>query len=131
VSKKIFLIAGENSGDLHASNLVREIRKIDPSIEFTGLGGPQMQQAGVNLLANMVGKLAIIGLSKVITNLERLFRVYRKTKNYLKENLPDVIILIDYPGFNLDLIAPLAHKLSIPVIYYITPQVWAWRKKRI
>jgi len=125
------MIAGENSGDLHASNVVKRIKKIDPSIEFHGLGGPQMKQAGVQLRANMVEKLAIIGISRVISNFERVWRIFRRTRHFLETHPPDLLILIDYPGFNLDLIAPAAHKLGIPIIYYITPQVWAWRKKRI
>lgn len=129
-AKDIFIIAGENSGDLHGSNLVRELLKMDPELRITGFGGEQMKQAGVNLLANIVDRLAIIGLTGIIKNAERLIRLYRKACRFLDEVKPAAVILIDYPGFNFK-IMKAARKRNIPVIYYIMPQVWAWHRSRI
>lgn len=129
-AKDLFIIAGENSGDLHGSNLVRELLKLDPSLRISGIGGSQMRQAGVNLLANIVDRLAIIGFTGVIKNAERLFRLYRKVIHFLDDVRPAAVILIDYPGFNFKVMRA-AKKRSIPVVYYIMPQVWAWHRSRI
>jgi len=129
-AKDIFIIAGENSGDLHGSNLVRELLKLDPELKIGGIGGEQLKQAGVSLLANIVDRLAIIGLTGVIKNAERILRLYFKVLRYLDEVRPAAVILIDYPGFNFK-IMKAAKKRGIPVIYYIMPQVWAWHRSRI
>lgn len=129
--KKIFFIAGENSGDQRAANVVRHIRELQPDWELEGLGGPLMQKAGMRLIRNMVNDLAIVGLVEVLTKAPKIIQVYRMVRQYLTINRPDAIVLIDYPGFNLGLIAPFAKKLGIPVIYYIVPQVWAWHRGRI
>jgi len=130
LSGKIFIIAGENSGDLHGSNLAKNLLREMPELQIYGLGGSQMEQAGVHLIHNIVDRLAIIGLFGVIVNAERIIRIYRKTRKWLKENKPDVLICIDYPGFNLR-ISQEAKRMGIKVVYYICPQVWAWHKKRI
>ena len=129
-AKDIFIVAGENSGDLHGSNLVREILKLDPELSVTGIGGGQLQQAGVKLIANIVDRLAIIGLTGVLRNAERIIRLYRKALRYLEERRPALVILIDYPGFNFRVMRA-AKKRGIPVVYYIMPQVWAWHQSRI
>jgi lipid-A-disaccharide synthase len=129
-AKDLFIIAGENSGDLHGSNLVRELLKLDPSLRISGIGGSQMRQAGVNLLANIVDRLAIIGFTGVIKNAERLFRLYRKVVHFLDDVRPAAVILIDYPGFNFKVMRA-AKKRGVPVVYYIMPQVWAWHRSRI
>lgn len=129
--RKIFLIAGENSGDQPAGKLVREILRARPDWTLAGLGGPQMEAAGMRLLRNMVNDLAIVGLVEVLTKAPQIFQVYRMVKRYLTEERPDAVILVDYPGFNLKLIAPLAHKLGITVFYYIVPTFWAWDYKRV
>jgi lipid-A-disaccharide synthase len=129
-AKDLFIIAGENSGDLHGSNLVKELLKLDPSLRISGIGGSQMRQAGVNLLANIVDRLAIIGFTGVIKNAERLFRLYRKVIHFLDDVRPAAVILIDYPGFNFKVMRA-AKKRGIPVVYYIMPQVWAWHRSRI
>lgn len=128
---KIFLIAGENSGDQPAGQLVREIRKLRPDWEMAGLGGPQMEAAGMELKRNMVNDLAIVGLVEVLTKAPQIIKVYRMVRKYLKEERPDAVVLVDYPGFNLKLIAPFAHKLGLKVIYYIVPTFWAWDYHRI
>jgi len=129
-ASNLFIIAGENSGDLHGSNLVRQLLELDPELRIHGFGGEQMKQAGVNLLANIVDRLAIIGFTGILRNAQRIFRLYRKACAFFDEHRPDAVILIDYPGFNFK-IMKAARKRGIPVIYYIMPQVWAWHRSRI
>ncbi len=124
-----FIIAGENSGDLHGANLVRAVKARYPRTRFTGLGGRQMKAAGVDLLANIVKELAIIGLAGVVQNLPKIRRLFNRTVSWLRQHRPDAIILVDYPGFNIR-IADQAKRLGIPVIWYISPQVWAWHGSR-
>lgn len=123
------IVAGEASGDLHGGNLVREMRRIDPDIRFSGVGGKQMQEAGVELLAD-AADMAVVGLTEVGFKLGLILRVMRRLKISLKKDPPDLVILIDYPDFNLPL-ARTARKCGVKVLYYISPQVWAWRKGRI
>lgn len=129
-AKDIFIIAGENSGDLHGSNLVRELLKMDPTLRISGIGGNQLQQAGVNLIANIVDRLAIIGLTGVLWNAERIIRLYIKVLRFFDSVKPAAVILIDYPGFNFKVMRA-AKKRGIKVVYYIMPQVWAWHQSRI
>ncbi len=128
-SKRIFIIAGENSGDLHGANLVRAIRKMDSSIEFKGLGGPQLESAGVSLLVNIIEDYAIIGFWEIIKNLSKFSKLFKKVVEELRSGDYSAIILIDYPEFNLK-VAREAKKLNIPIIYYVSPQIWAWRRGR-
>jgi lipid-A-disaccharide synthase len=128
---KIFLVAGENSGDMHGANLVRHIKRLRPDWELSGVGGPQMEKAGMKLLRNMVNDLAIVGFMEVISKAPTIWRVRNMIKAHLEKDRPDAIILIDYPGFNLLLMAPLAKKLGIKVLYYIVPQFWAWHRSRV
>jgi len=127
---KIFLIAGENSGDIHGSNMLRALMRLHPNLEAVGLGGPQLEGAGMKLRTNMVKNLAIIGFAGVIKNFWTIRRIFLDTEEYLRQNRPDAIILIDYAGFNLRM-AERAKKLGIPVIWYVSPQIWAWHKERI
>jgi lipid-A-disaccharide synthase len=126
---KVMIVAGEASGDLHGGNLVRAMRRIDPGLSFYGVGGKRMQSAGVELLAD-AADMAVVGLTEVAFKLGTILRVMRRLKASLAERRPDLVILIDYPDFNLPL-ARAAHKRGIKVLYYISPQVWAWRKGRI
>jgi lipid-A-disaccharide synthase len=128
---RLFLIAGENSGDQRAAGVVRHICRLRPEWELSGLGGPQMEAAGMRLVRNMVDDLAIVGLVEVLTKAPKVLRVYRMVKKRFIEERPDAVILVDYPGFNLGLVAPLAKRLGIRVIYYVIPQVWAWHRGRI
>jgi len=128
-SKRIFIIAGENSGDLHGSNLVKAIRKMDSSIEFKGLGGPQLASAGVTLMMNIVEDFAIIGFWEILKNLSKFKKLFKSVVDELKNGNYSGIILIDYPEFNLK-VAREANKLGIPIIYYVSPQIWAWRRGR-
>jgi lipid-A-disaccharide synthase len=123
------IVAGEASGDLHGGNLVRAMHQIDPGLAFYGVGGKRMQTAGVELLAD-VADMAVVGLTEVVFKLGTILRVMRRLKVSLLEVRPDLVILIDYPDFNLPL-ARAARKRGVKVLYYISPQVWAWRKGRI
>jgi len=123
------IVAGEASGDLHGGNLVREMRALLPELDFSGIGGKKMEAAGVRLIAD-VADMAVVGLTEVIGKLAAVLAVMRKLKTMLKEDPPALLILIDYPDFNLPL-AKAAHRQGIKVLYYISPQVWAWRKGRV
>ena len=128
-ARRVMIVAGEASGDLHGGNLVRAMHRIDPDIRFTGVGGKQMRQAGVKLLAD-AADMAVVGLTEVVFRLRMILGVLRRLKALLKRDPPDLVILIDYPDFNLPL-ARTAKKCGVKVLYYISPQVWAWRKGRV
>ena len=123
------IVAGEASGDLHGSNLVKEIHRIDSSIRFYGIGGKKLKEAGVELIASS-SDMAVVGLTEVVFKLKFILKVMGLLKKSLREDKPDLLILIDYPDFNLFL-ARTARKNGVRVFYYISPQVWAWRKRRI
>jgi lipid-A-disaccharide synthase len=123
------IVAGEASGDLHGGNLIREMQRIDPDLIFYGLGGVRMKAAGVKLLAD-AADTAVVGLTEVVFKLGTILQVMHRLKTSLKKERPDLVILIDYPDFNLHL-ARIARRLGLKVLYYISPQVWAWRKGRI
>ena len=125
---RYYFIAGERSGDLHGGNLVREILKLDPAAELRGIGGEYMRDAGVTLSVNY-GELAFMGFLEVVKNFGTISRYTRKCKADILNYKPDVIILIDYGGFNMR-IASFAKKNHIKVFYYIAPKVWAWYQKR-
>jgi len=123
------IVAGEASGDLHGSGLVRELFKLNPNLEISGIGGDKMQQQGVKLLYH-VKQMSVLGFGDVIKRFPFFKKVYSQLVCYLKENQPRLLILIDYPGMNLKL-AKAAQKLGIKVFYYIAPQVWAWGRGRV
>ncbi len=123
------IIAGEASGDLHGAQLVRQVKKLDSDVDFFGIGGSNMRAAGVNIKID-ASKLAVIGLVEVIKHYRQLVSYLNEMKDLLKSQRPDLLILIDYPGFNLRL-AKAAKALKIKVLFYISPQVWAWRKGRV
>lgn len=127
--KKIMIIAGEASSDLHASNLVTSLKEILPDIKFFGLGGEKMQKAGVELIYNLVD-LAVVGFFEVLKNLTKFKEIFNQTLERLDQEKVDLVILVDYPGFNLRL-AKEVKKRNIPIIYFISPQIWAWGKNRI
>jgi len=129
MNKKIFISAGEPSGDLHASNLIKELKKLEPNFEFSGIGCDNMEALGVRMLHRM-DKLSIIGLWEVFSHITIIRNIFGKIKKEIGEKKIDLAILIDYPGFNLYL-AKMLYKRRIPCIYYITPQLWAWGKWRI
>lgn len=127
--KNILIIAGEASGDIHAANLITALKGLSGNLFFFGIGGARMDASGVNLVERME-KLSIIGVSEVFQKIIHVRRAYKKIVDRARGLSPDVAILVDYPGFNL-LVAKALKKMGIPVIYYITPQVWAWGKRRI
>ena len=126
---KYYIIAGEASGDLHASNLVAEIKKKDKKAEFRGCGGDLMKAQGVDLLKHY-RTMAYMGFVEVAVNLRKVLGNISKCKQDIIEYQPDVVILVDYPGFNLR-IAEFAHEKGFKVLYYISPQVWAWKRRRV
>ncbi|MGZ3591723.1 MAG: lipid-A-disaccharide synthase [Thermodesulfobacteriota bacterium] len=128
-SKKILLVAGEVSGDLHGSHLVEAIQSIDPEIRFFGVGGEGLKRVGMKLLYPSQS-LSVVGITEVLLKLRPILRALRGLKKSLDRERPDLIILIDFPDFNLRL-AKIAHRRGIPILYYVSPQVWAWRPKRI
>jgi len=129
--KHIIVIAGEASGDMHAAALIREIRSLNPNVTFSGLGGTQMEEAGVHLYANLVD-LAVMGFAEVLKHLGRFKNLFLLALKKIEETNADCVILIDYPGFNLRLARRIKElKLNAKVIYYISPQVWAWHKERV
>jgi lipid-A-disaccharide synthase len=123
------IVAGEASGDLHGANLVRAMYKLAPELSFFGIGGPRMREAGVDTLVD-ASEMAVVGLIEVIAHFDVISRAYLTLKKIISANPPDLLILIDYPDFNLR-IAGLAKKAGVPVLYYISPQVWAWRVGRV
>jgi len=125
----VMIIAGEASGDLHGSNLVKAMRELDKDIEFMGIGGKRMAQAGVEILFS-ASEMSVVGLTEVWGKLGTIVGASRRLKSVLKNDHPDLLILIDYPDFNLHM-AGLAKRFQVPVLYYISPQVWAWRKGRV
>jgi lipid-A-disaccharide synthase len=128
-SRTIMIVAGETSGDLHGSSLVRAMRELDPGLQFRGIGGRRMQDAGVKLMAN-AADMAVVGLTEVIVKLNNIRKVLNLMKADLKAIKPDLLILIDYPDFNL-MLGKAAKACGVRVFYYISPQVWAWRRGRI
>jgi lipid-A-disaccharide synthase len=128
-SKKIMLIAGEVSGDLHGAHLVETIRKINPGIEFFGVGGEGLEKKGMRLLHH-VRSLSVVGISEAFRKLGAALKTLKELKLAMEREKPNLVILIDYPEFNLRL-ARSAHQKEIPVLYYISPQIWAWRPGRV
>ena len=127
--KKLFIVAGESSGDLQGSVVTRALLEQSPDMQIKALGGPLMQQAGAELVADLTGH-AVVGLVEGVRNVSKIFATYRRVVGLLKAESPAAVLLIDYPEFNLRL-ARRARELGIPVMYYISPQVWAWRRWRV
>jgi lipid-A-disaccharide synthase len=128
-SKKILLVAGEVSGDLHGSHLVEAIQRIDPEVQFFGVGGEGLERKGMKLLYRSQS-LSVVGITEVFFKLRPILKALRGLKKSLDQEKPDLVILVDFPGFNLRM-AKIAHRRGIPVLYFISPQVWASRPKRI
>lgn len=126
---EVMIIAGEASGDAHAAELITELRRRFPALRFFGCGGARMAAAGCDLLVHD-RELAVMGLVEVVRHLPRLRRLLGRLNTALRERRPQGIILVDFPDFNLRL-AAAAHALEIPVVYFISPQLWAWRGGRV
>lgn len=125
----LFFVAGESSGDMHGAHLIQALRRSAPGLTCEGLGGGAMAEAGMTLRHDLAGQ-AIMGFTEVVKHYPAIRRLFHETVAHLRAHRPDALVLIDYPGFNLRL-AEKAHALGIPVIYYISPQVWAWKQKRM
>jgi len=128
-SKHIIIVAGEASGDMRAAGLARALKELDPSLKLTGIGGGYMREAGVECFTDIT-ELAVIGIAEVVKNFGRIKKVFDQTLRQIDITRPDLVILVDYPGFNLRLAREIK-KRGIKIIYYISPQVWAWREKRV
>lgn len=126
--KQVMLVVGEASGDLYGAQLVKRLLQQDPTLEIFGVAGEGLKQAGIRVVLD-VARLTGMGLTELVGSLWTLWQAFGLLKRLLKEKRPDLLILIDFPEFNLRL-ARLAKKLGIPVLYYISPQVWAWRRYR-
>ena len=126
---RLLVVSGEPSGELYAALLVRHLRELRPGLEVFGLGGDHLQAEGATLLAH-VRDLAVIGLLEVLSHLRELRAVFRRVLDEVDRDPPAAAVLVDYPDFNLRLARQL-HRRGIPVVYYVSPQVWAWRRGRV
>jgi lipid-A-disaccharide synthase len=126
---KLAIVAGEASGDLHASEVVRELKKVVPGLQTFGIGGDLLSREGM-LLLHHASEMGIVGLFNVIRHLPMFRQVFRELVSRIEQERPDAVLLIDFPDFNLR-VARRSKELGVPVIYYISPQLWAWRRGRI
>ncbi len=126
---RIFLSAGEASGDLHGAHLVRAIRRIRPEVHMNCMGGPLLEGAGARVIVHN-GDIAVVGLFEVLGHVKSIYRAYLRIRSHLIEERPDLVVLIDFPDFNFFL-GRLAKRVGLRVFYYISPQVWAWRMGRV
>jgi lipid-A-disaccharide synthase len=132
MSKRIVIIAGENSGDTHAANVMREMLALAPGTKFLGLGGPRMREVGGPGIEDWVETAAVVGITDVLARLGYFKQRMNACLEAVAEEKPDAVILIDYPGFNLRLAKAIRQqKIATRILYYISPQVWAWKKGRI
>ncbi|MBT3197637.1 MAG: lipid-A-disaccharide synthase, partial [Gammaproteobacteria bacterium] len=127
--KEVMLSVGEPSGDLHAARLLEQLNLRNASIHCFGMGGARMRKQGFEAVVG-IEQMAVMGLFEIIRHFPTLYGVLRKMRQLLQQRRPDLLILVDYPGFNLWL-AKHAKKLGIPVLYYISPKIWVWRERRI
>lgn len=128
-ARRIFFLAGEQSGDLHGSLVIRHLLRADPTVQVDGIGGPMMKEAGMNCIHSS-DELAVIGFVEVLKNIRHLYRILNDVREWFKNERPDMVVLIDYPGFN-QRVAEIARQMGIYVLYYICPQVWAWHASRV
>ena len=126
---RVYLVAGEASGDRLAADLLRELKK-NPKLKAYGVGGPMLKAAGQEQSLNLA-KHAVVGLTDVLKNLPKFLKIFREVMHEIAEVNPDVVILVDYPGFNLRLAKALHGQRNAPaIVYYVSPQVWAWKAGR-
>jgi lipid-A-disaccharide synthase len=129
LSLRLLLSCGEASGDLYAGALTRELRALEPSAAVAGLGGPQLEAAGGTLIDDY-RDISATGLIEPLSKLPRLVEARKRLVDWARAERPDALVLIDFSGFNLRL-APAIKALGVPIVYYISPQIWAWRRKRL
>ena len=127
--REVLFVAGEASGDLHAARVADSLAAKAPDLRMTGVGGSRMQAAGVELIED-ISRLAVMGFVEVLEHIPRHWLLLRRIKREILSGRPGLVVLLDYPGFNIK-VAELAHKHGVPVLYYITPQVWAWGANRL
>lgn len=131
-AKTIYFVAGESSGDNHGAALMQSLRRLDPALHFAGRGGPQMSQVAGGTFRNWIDRAAVVGLWEVIKNYGYFRAQFRQTLEEIRREKPVAVVLIDYPGFNLRLSRALQRWKDRPhLLYYISPQVWAWNRRRI
>jgi lipid-A-disaccharide synthase len=128
-SRRVLLVAGEASGDVHGADLLAALRARVPEVEVFGIGGPQLRAAGMETIVD-VGEVATVGVTEAVGRLRALVRAYRTLARGIRQAPPDLCVFIDFPEFNLRL-ARVAKRAGVPVLYYIGPQVWAWRRGRV
>lgn len=129
-AKRVVIIAGEESGDLHAANLIQRLKITHPNIHISGIGGKHMSNAGAELVADLAC-YGVTGITEVLRHFKVIRNAFNAIKTHLKKHPPDLLILVDYPGFNLRLAKYAKEKLNLKILYYISPQIWAWKAKRI
>jgi len=129
-SPRVLIIAGEASGDLHGAFLVREMLSMNSRLRFFGIGGNNMKAAGVELLAH-AADIAVVGISEVFSKVFTFWKIISRLRKSMDALHPDLVILIDFPDFNLNIVARAAKKRNLKIFYYISPQVWAWRAGRV
>ena len=127
--EKIFIISGEDSGDLHGAKLMASIKQVNQNTEFFGIGGNRMQSEGLQLTEH-IRNLNVVGIFEVIRHYSRIKKIFNKTIDEIIKIKPNKVILIDYPGFNLRIAKKLS-ALNFDITYFILPQVWAWKESRI
>lgn len=125
---KVMFSAGEASGDTHAASVAKALRQICPDVTMFGMGGDLMAAQGVDIIYD-IKNLGYIGIVEIVKALPEFFKLRRFLKEAMMREKPDVVVCVDYPGFNMKL-AKVAHELGIPVVYYIAPTIWAWHKSR-
>lgn len=127
--RRVMVVAGEASGDIYGADVIRAVQQQNPAVQFFGIGGARMREAGCETYVD-TAQMAVMGLIEVLKHLDVIAPAFLRLKKILQEDPPDLLLLIDYPGFNLRL-AKVARKAGVPVLYYISPSVWAWKKGRI
>ncbi|MBU1194739.1 MAG: lipid-A-disaccharide synthase [Proteobacteria bacterium] len=128
--RHVMVLTGEPSGDFHGARLIHQIRSIDPNIYFSGIGGPDLKSENVDLFYN-IDQLSAMGLVEVLMQFSKIKEAFGVFRQKLKTHTPDLLILIDYPGFNLKAAKFAKEHYNLKILYYITPKVWAWKKSRI
>lgn len=126
---RVLIVSGEASGDHHAAQLITEVRKISPDVHFFGMGGEKMREAGADIVIDSKS-MAVVGAIEILAHFAPIYRAWKKLRYIIKHTPPDLVVLLDYPEFNLQ-IAKAAKKAGVKVLYYISPQVWAWKQKRV
>ena len=129
MSNSVFIVTGEASGEAHAARVINALNQLSPDIKLSGIGGDKLRAEGVDIVVDF-SELAVMGLVEVLKRYREIKAIFNRVVALLKQQRPDLLVLVDYPGFNLKL-AKEAKKLGIPVLYYISPKVWAWRKGRV